>query len=116
MGKTQEFQSVGFVTFIGVVKDCFCLFLGSQFCCGRGCQVAEFLSHIKESQKNLKGKHRGIGDRPGGGWTDSESLECLSRELGSSVCRRGSEARGWAFTPSTSPHGGYVYSLDLFVF
>ena len=35
MGKTQEFQSVGFVTFIGVVKDCFCLFLGSQFCCGQ---------------------------------------------------------------------------------
>lgn len=66
--------------------------------------------------KNLKGKHRDIGDRPGGCWTDSESLECLSRELGSSVCRRGSEARGWAFTPSTSPHGGYVYSLDLFVF
>ena len=30
--------------------------------------------------KILKGKLRDIGDRPGGCWPDSESLECLSRE------------------------------------
>ena len=62
--------------------------------------------------KKLKGELRDIGGRSGGCWTDSESLECLSRELGPSVCRRGSEACEWAFTSSTSLPGGYLCGLD----
>lgn len=50
-----------------------------------------------------------MGGRPRGWWTDSGSLECLSKELGSSVYRRGER---WHRPAGTSNPGSATNQLE----